>query len=144
MSPVRIPESAEPNARGPHEERHLDDAADATRGSASRREHRSPKPERTKAQDARGYALGLALALLLTAVAFAAVAWPIAPPGPTLAAVLLLAMLQMGVHLRWFLHVTLARDARDKLQLVLFSGLVVLLMVAGTLVILLNQSQRMS
>jgi GH15 family glucan-1,4-alpha-glucosidase len=47
------------------------------------------------------------------------------------------------VHFRFFLHISLRKSARDDLQLMLFSALIVILMVSGTLIILFNLRARM-
>jgi len=75
--------------------------------------------------------------------AFAIVRWPIFAAATTLAVVLGLALVQVGIHFRFFLHVSLRKSARDDLQFVLFSTLIVVLMVSGTLVILFNLRARM-
>jgi cytochrome o ubiquinol oxidase operon protein cyoD len=49
-----------------------------------------------------------------------------------------LALVQMIVHFRWFLHISVRRSSREDLQLILFSTLIIVLMVSGTIVILLN------
>ncbi len=87
--------------------------------------------------------IGYALALALTGVAFAAVRWPSFAATTTLAIVFGLALVQIVVHFRFFLHISLVKTSRDDLQLVLFSTLIVALMVSGTLVILMNLHQRM-
>lgn len=92
----------------------------------------------------RSYAAGYGLALALTGAAFAAVFWPSFAPTTALAIVLGLALVQMVVHFRCFLHISLRKSARDDLQLILFSTAVVILMVAGTLVILVNLRERMT
>ena len=56
---------------------------------------------------------------------------------------LALALVQMVVHFRFFLHISLAKSARDDLQLILFSTLIMVLMVSGTLVVLFNLRHRM-
>lgn len=89
------------------------------------------------------YGVGYALALLLTIAAFALVHWHWAAPTSALGIVFGLALVQIIVHFRCFLHVTLHGPARDDLQLILFSTLIVLLMVGGTLVILFNLRMRM-
>lgn len=93
--------------------------------------------------EVRIYLIGYAAALLLTGAAFGAVHWHIAGPRATFAAVLLLGLMQAVVQFRCFLHVSLARTARDDLQLVLFSALIIALMVGGTLVVLFNLHGRM-
>lgn len=93
--------------------------------------------------EVRSYLVGYAGAIVMTGVAFAIVQWPIASPKLTFAAVLTLAFTQIVLQFRCFLHISLRRSARDDLQLILFSTLVVALMVGGTLVILLNLRERM-
>ena len=61
----------------------------------------------------------------------------------TLALVLGLALIQMVVHFRFFLHISRRKSARNDLQLILFSTLIVILMVSGTLIILFNLRARM-
>ena len=100
-------------------------------------------PNDDKRRDVRSYAIGYVLALALTGAAFAAVRWPGFGATATLGIVFALALVQAVVHFRFFLHVTLARSAREDLQLILFSTLIVTLMVSGTLVILLNLRHRM-
>lgn len=94
-------------------------------------------------REVRGYAIGYVLALALTGASFAAVRWPSFAGGTTLAIVFALALAQVVVQFRFFLHVSLARSARDDLLLILFATLIVILMVSGTLVILFNLRQRM-
>jgi cytochrome o ubiquinol oxidase subunit IV len=97
----------------------------------------------TKRDEIRSYAIGYGLALALTAAAFAAVRWPVFVPTTTLSVVFGLALVQMVVHFRFFLHISFQKSARDDLQLILFSTLIVILMVSGTLVILFNLRERM-
>ncbi|WP_267422595.1 cytochrome C oxidase subunit IV family protein [Methylobacterium sp. GC_Met_2] len=97
----------------------------------------------SRRDDLRTYAVGYVLALLLTGAAFAVVTWRWAAGATALGIILALALLQAVVHFRYFLHVDLRRSARDDLQLILFSSLIVCLMVGGTLVVLLNLRMRM-
>ena len=89
------------------------------------------------------YLVGYGFALLLTGVAFALVHWHWTRPTTALAIVFALGLVQMVVHFRCFLHVTLSGPARDDLQLIAFSTLIILLMVGGTLVVLFNLRMRM-
>lgn len=89
------------------------------------------------------YAIGYVLALVLTCLAFALVYWQLATARTTLGIVLGLALIQVIVHFRCFLHIDLKRSSRDDLQLILFSTLIVLLMVGGTLIVLFNLKKRM-
>ncbi len=96
-----------------------------------------------RAIETRRYVTGLVLALGLTAAAFALVRWPVAGRGTTLGAIFALALIQGLVHFRCFLHVGPGRSSRDDLMLLLFSSLIVMLMVAGTLVVLADLANRM-
>ena len=89
------------------------------------------------------YVVGYALALILTLLAFALVYWRWAEPPLTLGLIFGLGFLQMLVHFRCFLHIDFKGQARDDLLLILFSTLIVLLMVGGTLVVVFNQRHRM-
>ena len=91
----------------------------------------------------RTYAVGYLLALALTGAAFAAVVWPSFAAGTTLGIVLGLALVQAVVHFRCFLHITMQRASRHDLQLILFSTLIIVMMVGGTLVLLMNLRGRM-
>lgn len=96
-----------------------------------------------KAREIRGYVIGYVAALVLTAAAFAVVHWQGLGGAATLAVVFVLGLAQMAVHLRFFLHIGFDKSSRDDLQLILFSTVIILLMVGGTLVILLNLRHRM-
>ena len=100
-------------------------------------------PNQGERADIVTYLIGYISALALTGVAFAAVKWFRFDGATSLGIVLGLALVQMIVHFRYFLHISLARSARDDLRLILFSTLIVVLMVSGTLVILLNLHARM-
>ena len=100
-------------------------------------------PGREKWNDIQGYLIGYGLALALTAAAFAAVRWPTFGAPATLELVFGLALVQLIVHFRYFLHISLRRSARDDLLLILFSTLIVVLMVSGTIVIISDLHGRM-
>jgi cytochrome o ubiquinol oxidase subunit IV len=100
-------------------------------------------PAPVKRRENWSYVIGYGLALALTAAAFAAVRWQTFSASATLAIVLGLALAQMIVHFRFFLHVSSSRSSRDNLWLILFSALIIALMVSGTLVVLFNLRQRM-
>jgi cytochrome o ubiquinol oxidase operon protein cyoD len=88
--------------------------------------------------------IGLGLAALLTAASFAIVATDVIwPPGRT-AALLVLAIAQMGVHLVFFLHLSTApRDINNILALA-FGLLIVVLIVGGTLWIMAHLNANMA
>lgn len=89
------------------------------------------------------YAIGYGLALILTAAAFVLVYYHMATPIAEFAIILALGFVQIIVHMRCFLHLSLQRSARSDLMLVLFSTLIIALMVGGTLIVLFNQNMRM-
>lgn len=89
------------------------------------------------------YATGYVLAVLLTLAAFGIVYFHLWTRDYAFGAVLVLALIQMLVHMRCFLHIRLARSSRDDLQLILFSTVIIFLMVSGTFIILFNLDTRM-
>ena len=91
----------------------------------------------------RSYVWGAALALVLTLVPFALVHL-VAMSGQSLLSVIgACALVQMIVHFRCFLHIGF-RQKREDLQLILFSTLLLVLMVAGTIWIMASLAVRMS
>ena len=96
-----------------------------------------------RAHDVRMYLTGFAAAVVLTALSFlTAILQPFGPVGlfVTLA---VLAAVQIVVHFRFFLHIDLSRQKREDLQLILFTGLIIAIMVAGTVWIVGNLMSRM-
>ncbi len=94
-------------------------------------------------RELRSYVWGFSLALLLTLVSFAFVYWDAAPRLTLLIIIGVLALRQMVAHFRFFLHIGL-RQKREDLQLILFSALLLIIMVAGTLWIMASLATRMS
>ncbi|NII10849.1 cytochrome C oxidase subunit IV family protein [Oleiagrimonas sp. C23AA] len=93
-------------------------------------------------KELRKYATGLGWALLLTAIPFAVVAWHLLSPVWALTLIFILGLTQVVAHFKYFLHIGRSSH-RDDLNLLLFSTLIVLLMVGGTLVVLFNLHSRM-
>ena len=81
--------------------------------------------------------------MLLTGIAFACVFFRLLPQSETFIFVLILAFVQICVHLRCFLHISLKPSARADLVLLLFSTVIITLIVVGTLVILFDERARM-
>ncbi len=111
--------------------RHPSDVTDA---AAMRAEER---------RDFRSYAWGLGLALILTLLPFSLVHWAGMARGPLLILIGAFALVQMLVHLRCFLHISL-RQKREDLMLILFSALLLTIMVAGTVWIMASLALRMA
>lgn len=110
-------------------------------------DHASGQQAQRKEQERRefrSYAWGLGLALTLTVLPFALVQWnPGMPRLPLLIAVGVFALLQMLVHFRCFLHIGF-RQQREDLQLILFSALLLVIMVGGTIWIMGSLAARMA
>jgi len=91
----------------------------------------------------RSYVCGAVLALLLTVLPFALVHWAMIPRFALLIAIAVFALVQMLVHFRYFLHVSFSHN-REDLQLILFSALLLIIMVGGTIWIMANLATRMA
>lgn len=89
------------------------------------------------------YSIGLLLAVVLTAASFwvanTSLLW--APGIPLGLAVLAIA--QMGVHVVFFLHITTGPDNTNNVLALAFGVLIVLLVMAGSLVIMTNLNGSM-
>jgi cytochrome o ubiquinol oxidase operon protein cyoD len=89
------------------------------------------------------YTIGILLAVLLTATSFwvanTSLLW--APGVPLGLAVLAIA--QMGVHLVFFLHITTGPDNTNNVLALAFGLLIVILVVAGSLLIMTNLNGNM-
>lgn len=94
-------------------------------------------------REIRSYAWGVGVALVLTLVPFALVQWAAIPRFSRLIVVGAFALVQMLVHLRFFLHIGF-RQKREDLQLILFSALLLFIMVAGTIWIMSSLAIRMT
>ena len=89
------------------------------------------------------YVLGYGLALLLTLVPFGLVATHVLAPTPALVVIAVLAILQMLVHMRYFLHVDLRPSSRPTLVVLAFAAILILIMAGGSLWIMFDLNFRM-
>lgn len=96
----------------------------------------------TPAVARRGYLIGFALALVLTAIPFAVVYWALLPSSAALAVIALAAIAQIIIQLRYFLHVDLERTPRENLMALFFAGFLILVMVGGSLWIMFDLHYR--
>lgn len=92
----------------------------------------------------RGYVTGFVLSVVLTAAAFALVMDGTWPRPVTLSAVVAAAVLQVLVHLRYFLHLDASSRMRWNVLALLFALLIMVLIVGGTLWIMTHLSYRLS
>ena len=91
----------------------------------------------------RSYLIGLALAVVLTLASFwAAQTHLIYEPGVS-AALVTLAIAQMGIHLIFFLHLTTAPDNTNNVLALAFGVLIVCLVVIGSLWIMAHLNHMM-
>lgn len=100
-------------------------------------------PREAYKRDLRGYQIGLTLAIILTVIPFGLVAWGGLAYHTAMVITAVLAVAQIVVHVHYFLHVDLSPEKRDDLHLILFSALLLIIMVGGTLWILENLQNQM-
>ena len=91
-----------------------------------------------------GYAAGFSLSVLLTAAAFALVMYAPLSRAATVAAVAAAAVVQVLVHLYFFLHLDGSSRMRWNVLALLFTLLIMVLIVGGTLWIMVHLSYRLS
>jgi cytochrome o ubiquinol oxidase operon protein cyoD len=95
------------------------------------------------AQGVRGYLIGLGIAIVLTLASFyfahsGLIYGPAIP-----AALVALAVAQMGVHLVFFLHITSGPDNTNNSLALAFGVLIVILVIGGSLWIMANLNHNM-
>jgi cytochrome o ubiquinol oxidase operon protein cyoD len=95
------------------------------------------------ARELRSYIVGFGLALLLSIIPFALVAWGGGARIISLWIIAAFALVQIIVHFRFFLHIDLSGQKREDLQLILFSALLFAIMAGGTIWIMNNLHMRM-
>ena len=93
--------------------------------------------------DLRSYLWGFAFSIMLSVAAFAVMLCGIFGRETTMVVLGCLAMLQLFVQLRYFLHIDGRRESQEDLYLILFSVLVLLMMVIGTVWVLGDLAGRM-
>lgn len=91
----------------------------------------------------QSYLTGFALALVLTAIPFGIVVFGSLPKTATMAAIAVAAIAQVIVHLRYFLHLDLTSTPRENLLAIAFAGVLILIMVGGSLWIMFDLHARM-
>ena len=94
-----------------------------------------------KSKELRHYLIGFVLATILTIVPFVLVA----TVGGKISFVVLIlcAILQLLVHSRYFLHLSYKGQQKEDLQLVMFTGFILLIMIGGSIWVLGDLYNRM-
>ncbi|HUN98152.1 MAG TPA: cytochrome o ubiquinol oxidase subunit IV [Bradyrhizobium sp.] len=91
----------------------------------------------------QSYLIGFGLAMALTAASFWAVSTHVIYGPGVPAALVALAIAQMGIHLVFFLHITTGPDNTNNLLALLFGVFIVFLVVLGSLWIMANLNHNM-
>jgi cytochrome o ubiquinol oxidase subunit IV len=91
----------------------------------------------------RTYLTGFALALALSAIPFGLVALGVLGPIATLIVIAVLAIVQVLVHLRYFLHLDPRSSPRETVLALAFAAVLIFIMVGGSLWIMLDLRIRM-
>ena len=90
------------------------------------------------------YLTGFVLAAVLTVIPFGLVATGALPRETTLIAIAIAALLQVLVHLRFFLDLSLTKTPRENILAFAFAAVLIFIMVGGSLWIMLDLNQRMA
>ena len=91
----------------------------------------------------RSYLAGLVLSLALTFLSFGLVVSGAVPKSTVVWGVMISAILQILVHLRYFLHLRASEKSRWNLVAIVFSALVIFIMAGGTVWIMVNLRYHM-
>lgn len=91
----------------------------------------------------RAYLTGFVLALILTAIPFAVVWAGLLPAGGAISVIVVAALIQVFVHLHYFLHLNLRTTPRENLLALAFAVVLIFIMVGGSLFIMFDLHFRM-
>ena len=86
----------------------------------------------------KSYAIGFILSVILTLIPFGLVMYPTLPKSITLMIVLAFAVIQVLVHLVYFLHLDRSEAQRENVVAFVFAGLVIVLLVGLSLWIMFS------
>ena len=90
------------------------------------------------------YVVGFVLAVALTAIPFAVVYKHYMTPANALLVIAIAAVLQILVHLRFFLHINFTTTPRENLAAIAFTGVLLFLMLGGSFWIMFDLARRMA
>jgi cytochrome o ubiquinol oxidase operon protein cyoD len=90
------------------------------------------------------YVAGFVLAVVLTAIPFYLVFTHSLSPVNTMYVIAVTAVLQILVHLRFFLHLNFATTPRENLLAIAFTAVLLSIMVGGSLWIMIDLHTRMA
>ena len=91
----------------------------------------------------RSYLTGFVLAVILTLISFGLVATGMLAKTPALIVIAIAAVIQILVHLHYFLRLDLSTTPRRNIVAIAVAGVVIFIMVGGTLWIMFDLYNRM-
>lgn len=91
----------------------------------------------------KSYVVGFVYAVVLTLIPFGLVMYATLPKSYTLAGISIAAILQIIVHLHYFLHLDRSSEERWNMLAILFTALIVVILVAGSIWIMINLHYNM-
>lgn len=91
----------------------------------------------------RSYISGFILAIILTGISFALVMSGAVSRSATLVGIFAAAVVQILVHLHYFLHLDMSSAARWNLMALLFALLIMIIFIGGSIWIILDLNFRM-
>lgn len=103
--------------------------------------HEANSPAQSRALT--GYLIGFGYSLILTALPFAIVMLHLATIGQSVGIIAGCALLQIMVHLHYFLHIDLSDHQRWNLMSFLFTVLIVVILVGGSVWIMTSIGHHM-
>ncbi|ATP43319.1 cytochrome o ubiquinol oxidase subunit IV [Pseudomonas kermanshahensis] len=86
----------------------------------------------------KSYMIGFVLSIILTAIPFGLVMYPSLPKNLTVLIVVAMAVIQVVVHLVYFLHMDRSKEQRSNVSTFLFTTMVIALLVGLSLWIMFN------
>ena len=92
----------------------------------------------------RSYLVGFVLAVVLTAIPFYLVATHALPPSRIMYVIAVAAVLQILVHLRFFLHLNFTSTPKENLLAIVFAAVLIFIMVGGSFWIMFDLHTRMA
>jgi cytochrome o ubiquinol oxidase operon protein cyoD len=96
------------------------------------------------AEGIRGYLIGLGLSALATVGAFVLAGTSLVWQASIPAALIVLAIAQMGVHIVFFLHITTRPDSINNVMALTFGVFVVFVLIVGSVWIMTNLNDNMT
>ncbi len=91
----------------------------------------------------KSYATGFILSLILTVLAFGLVMSGALPPAGILFGIIVAAIVQIVVQMHYFLHLDTSSSQRWNVMVLAYTGLIIVILVGGTLWIMFNMRDHM-